>query len=195
MPRCGANSRFSLRSGTAGLDRTVGLTARFLRTRRRVGVLSLGSVGVDPRATPPPIPVQCGLAGVAGLAQGPQVRRIVAATMTEGHNVVNLGSRCGPSCFQAVLAQWVGVQVAGADLAQGLVVAAVDLRVTLEAAVALVLSLGVLGAEPLVSELRTTRVTARCLRLERHGHPSFPGCGKAPAQTTVWCGGLDPTID
>lgn len=195
MPRCWANSRFSLLDGTAGLDATAGLTARFLQTRRRVGALLLTSVGVDLGGAPPPISIQCGLAGVAGLAQGPQVREIMATTVTEGHDVVHLGSWRGASCVQAVFTQWVGVQVAGTNLAPGLAVAAVDRRVTLETSVALILSLGMLGAEPLVSELRTTRVTARCLRLERHGHPPFPGRGKAPAQTTMWCGGLDPTID
>ena len=84
---------------------------------------------------------------------------------------MNRSSQSRAPGFQAVLTQRVGSDVAVADLASGMSVAPVDLRVTLEATVAPPLLTGVLLAETLVGEVRAAGVGARAGRLARHADP------------------------
>ena len=71
--------------------------------------------------------------------------------MSQGLDVVDFGSRCRPASLKAILAQRVGRDVCVADLAPGRTVAAVDLRVTLEATVMVLMLTGMDGAETVLS--------------------------------------------
>ena len=154
------------------------------------------SVGAHPRCLPPSVSVERRLARVARLAQGPQIRRVVTAAIPQREHVVNLSSQSRAPGFQTVLAQGVGSDVAVADLAPGMPVTPVDLRVTLEATVAPLLLTGVLLAETCVGELWAAGVGARAGRLDRHLVLPVPGCGEAPrhpADDRV-CPGAFPTF-
>lgn len=82
----------------------------------------------------------------------------MTAAVFEREDVVHLSDRGEYPLLLAVFTQRVGCDVAGADGTPGSPVAAVDLRVALVGAVALLFSLGVLGAEARGGEFRATRV-------------------------------------
>ena len=82
----------------------------------------------------------------------------MTAAVFEREDVVHLSDRGEYPLLLAVFTQRVGCDVAGADGTPGSPVAAVDLRVALVGAVALLFSLGVLGAEARGGEFRAAGV-------------------------------------
>lgn len=77
----------------------------------------------------PSVTVTRGLGRVAGLAQCLQVTLCVGAAVLEWDDVVNLGRRSNPAVILAVDTQWVGCNEPVTDLAPGMVVTLVNLRV------------------------------------------------------------------
>lgn len=74
----------------------------------------------------------------------------MAAAMLQGKNVVNFLYRCRLALRYAVFTQRMGGDVGSADASPASTVTLVDLRIALVAAIALVLSLSVLGTESFV---------------------------------------------
>ena len=129
------------------------------------------SVGVDPRGLPPPVAVERRLAGVARLTQTAEVGLVMGAAVLQRDDVVDFLRRGVPASREAVLAQGVGGDAGGTNLAPAGPITSVDLRVTLPLAVALVLRLGVGFAEAGVGEVRAAGLGTRTGRLDRHHAP------------------------
>ncbi|CAB1016514.1 hypothetical protein FRC0505_02326 [Corynebacterium diphtheriae] len=121
---------------------------------------------------------------MARLAQRAQVRLVVGAAVFQRDHVVNLSDRRVPATGQAVLAQRVGFDVGRANPSPPVVIASVDLRITLVVAIAGVLGAGVLGTEPVVGQLGTTKVRARALGFERHQTHRPPEKPTTPRRAT-----------
>ena len=75
------------------------------------------SVGVDPRGLPPPVAVERRLAGVARLTQTAEVGLVMGAAVLQRDDVVDFLRRGVPASREAVLAQGVGGDVGGTNLA------------------------------------------------------------------------------
>ena len=129
------------------------------------------SVGVDPRGLPPSVAVERRLSGVARLTQAPEVAGVVGAAVLQRDDVVDFLRGRVPAGREAVLAQRVGGDVDGTDLAPASTVAPVDLRVTLPPSVAFIFGLGVGFAEAGVGEVRAAGLGTRTGRLDRHHAP------------------------
>lgn len=82
----------------------------------------------------------------------------MGASVFEREHVVDLSHRSRAPSFEAVLAQWMCLDVDVADLSPAVVVASVDFRIPLLASVPGVVGLGMLRAEPMVDELRASSV-------------------------------------
>ena len=123
---------------------------------------------------------------MARLAQGTQVVEVMGAAVVEWNHVVDFLCRGVAPVLEAVLADGVLVDVGVADLSPPVVVAFVDLRITLPAPVAFVLNLRMRGTEPVVGKFWAAGVGARPGRFTRHNPHLSPRHGQAP--DTDLCG-------
>lgn len=102
----------------------------------------------------------------------------MGAAVLQRDDVVDFLRGRVPASREAVLAQGVGGDVGGTNLAPAGTITSVDLRVTPPLAVALVLRLGVGVAEAGVGEVRAAGLGTRTGRLDWHHAPLFPDTAK-----------------
>ena len=105
---------------------------------------------------------------VTGLAQCHKVISCVSATLRQRLEVVDFLGGDKPSFFPAMLAQWMGLDIAVTDSFPGTSVTAAGSRVTVVAFITLCLLLCVFLAEPSVSKVGTAGMGTRSFWLSWH---------------------------